>query len=137
MVHSFLREVLRNLIRRPATIEYPKKETPVEPDFRGRHYPDLTKCIGCSLCALECPSNVITMKPIPKELADAAPPANRRRIYPSIRYFGCIFCYRCVTVCPVRAYVVSNEYRLASDKPLFSDELSLSTLRRRKGVGAQ
>jgi len=132
-VHTFLKEVLKNLFSKPVTIQYPREETQVEPDFRGRHYADLTKCIGCSLCAIECPSKVITMKPIPKELAAAVPKANRRLVFPSIRYFGCIFCYRCVTICPVNAYVVTNEYRLASDKPLFSDELSLETLRKAPG----
>jgi len=125
---SMIREVLRNLFRRPATIEYPKKPTPVEPDARGRHYVDLRKCIGCSLCAVDCPSKSITMKPLPPELREKAK-QNRRGLYPVINYMNCIYCYRCVSICPVKAYVTTSEYQLASPEPLTSEELSLATLR--------
>ncbi|NPA96760.1 MAG: 4Fe-4S dicluster domain-containing protein [Crenarchaeota archaeon] len=121
-------EVLRNLFRKPATIQYPKQQTQIEPDARGRHFADLKKCIGCSLCAMDCPSKAIVMKKLPE---DKKPPQNRRGLYPVINYLNCIYCYRCVTICPVKAYVTSSEYRLATEsKVLTSEELSLSTLSR-------
>ncbi len=124
---SFVKEVLSHLFRKPVTIEYPYVETPIERDSRGRHFPDLRKCIGCSLCAIECPAKVITMKKLPPELK---PPKNPRGLYPVINYIGCIFCYRCIAVCPVNAYIISSEYRLATDRNIeTSEELSLATLR--------
>ncbi len=128
---SIVIEVLKNLLRRPATIEYPKKSTDIEADARGAQYPDLRKCIGCSLCALECPSKAIAMKKLPE---DKKPPQNKRGLYPVIDYRSCIFCYRCVRVCPVNAYIVSNEYRLATFDQITSEELSLRTLEMKSGV---
>ncbi len=121
--------ILRNLFSKPATIEYPKEETVIEPDFRGQHYADLTKCIGCSLCMIECPADAIKMVKIPDEYE--ANKRNPRRLYPVINYFRCIFCYRCVAVCPTNAYVTTNEYRLASDTPIDSSALSLSTAKKK------
>lgn len=119
---------MRNLLRKPATIEYPYQETEVEPDIRGRHYADLTKCIGCSLCSIECPADAITMTKIPEGYE--VPAKNRRGIYPVIDYMKCVYCYRCITVCPTDAYVATDEFRLATDaKPVDSSVLSLKTLR--------
>jgi len=123
-----LKEVVKLIFSKPATIQYPREETPVEPDARGRQYADLSKCIGCSLCMIECPPKAIRMEKIPEGYE--VPKRNARKIYPVVDYFKCIYCYRCVTVCPTKAYVVTNEYRLASDAPVNSRELSLSTLKK-------
>ncbi len=123
-----LREVLKNIFRRPATIEYPKVGTPVEPDARGRQYADLNKCVGCSLCMIECPPKAIRMEKIPEGYE--VPKRNARRMYPVIDYLKCIYCYRCITVCPTRAYVATSEYRLATTVPSSSRDLSLSTLKK-------
>jgi len=62
-----LKEVLKSIFSKPATIQYPKEKTVIEPDARGRHYADLQKCIGCSLCMIDCPANAIKMEKIPEE----------------------------------------------------------------------
>ncbi|MCY0868164.1 MAG: 4Fe-4S binding protein [Desulfurococcus sp.] len=123
---------LKNIVSKPATIQYPREPTPVEKDIRGMHYADLNKCTGCSLCAIECPADAIRMTPIPEGYE--APKINPRRIYPIVSYSLCVFCYRCVTACPFNAYVSTSEYRLAGHVVGDSSPLSLSTLRR---VGSQ
>ncbi|WP_042667173.1 4Fe-4S binding protein [Desulfurococcus amylolyticus] len=120
--------VLKNLASKPATIQYPKEPTPVEPDYRGRHYADLGKCTGCSLCSIECPADAIKMTPIPSGYD--VPKSNPRKIYPLIDYGKCVYCYRCITVCPFNAYISTNEYRLADTTMHNSSELSLSTLKK-------
>jgi NADH-quinone oxidoreductase subunit I len=122
---SIIRDVIRNLLSKPITIEYPRKLTPIEKDFRGRHYADLKKCTGCSLCAIECPSNCISMEKLPENIKLRH---NPRGLYPNINYMSCVFCYRCVKVCPVNAYITTNEYRLSSVKEVYSKELTIQTL---------
>jgi NADH-quinone oxidoreductase subunit I len=123
---SIWRETLKNVFKKPVTIEYPKVETPIEKDSRGLQYANLNKCTGCSLCAIECPSNAIEMRKLPENIKLKH---NPRGLYPVINYPSCVFCYRCVTICPVNAYVTTSEYRLATETDkLFSDVYSLKTL---------
>jgi NADH-quinone oxidoreductase subunit I len=123
---SIWRETLKNVFKKPVTIEYPKVETPIEKDSRGLQYANLNKCTGCSLCAIECPSNAIEMRKLPENIKLKH---NPRGLYPVINYPSCVFCYRCVTICPVNAYVTTSEYRLATEiDKLFSDVYSLKTL---------
>ncbi len=126
-----LKEVLKSIFSKPATIQYPKEKTEIEPDARGRHYPDLQKCIGCSLCMIDCPANAIKMEKIPEEYEQ--PKRNPKKMFPVIDYMRCIYCYRCVSICPANAYVTTSEYRLASPVKIFSRDISLSTLKKVSG----
>ena len=65
------------------------------------------------------------MEKLPKQL-----PHNKRGIFPVIDYGKCLFCYQCVFVCPVKAYVVTTEYELAGAELENSEQLSLKTLSR-------
>ncbi len=69
------------------------------PEFRGVQRVDITKCTGCSLCSIHCPTGAIKMKRV----------QGRRAPYPTIDYSLCIYCYQCVYVCPFKAYVVSDK----------------------------
>ncbi len=93
-----LPDLIRNLFRKPSTLKYPyeKREPPEE--FRGKPVVNRKECIGCKLCAMVCPSNVITMDSQNKPVIDLG---------------GCIFCGECASACPRKAIVMSNEYELA------------------------
>jgi len=82
--------------------------------YRGLHRVDPSKCTGCGLCALECPSEAIQMKVV----QDSQKSTGRLKRLPVIHYYLCIFCYHCVDVCPRKAYITSNK----SPKPIEKKE---------------
>lgn len=125
---SIIVDAIKSLARKPSTIEYPKVEAKIEPDFRGIHYPHLGRCIGCSYCMIVCPSQCIRMERLPE---DVKLKHNKRNMYPVIDYASCVYCHRCVKVCPTEAYVVTNEYRVLAMRTsrVSSRELSLLTLK--------
>jgi len=73
--------------------------------YRGLHRIDPNKCIGCGLCAIECPSEAIQMKVVHGPQKSTGRP---KRL-PVIHYYLCIFCYHCVDICPRKAYITSNK----------------------------
>ncbi|MCX8184422.1 MAG: NADH-quinone oxidoreductase subunit I [Sulfolobales archaeon] len=122
---SILSEALRNLVRKPSTVKYPvTRELTVAPDSRGRHYANLMKCIGCSLCAIDCPANAIAMEKLPQTLKH-----NPRSQYPVVDYGKCVFCYQCVFICPVKAYVTTEIFEMADYSIHTSRDLSLATMK--------
>lgn len=126
---SVLRDAIKHLLSKPSTVEYPKTATLVEADYRGAHYPDLNRCVGCSLCMINCPSQCISMERLPEGVQLKH---NRRGVFPVVDYRSCVFCYRCVKVCPFGAFVTTNEYRLAvgGREAVSSRRASLSTIGR-------
>src|SRR5438874_5077245 len=106
------------MLRRPETIGYPERKTPVHPRFRGRHRlwrfeNGLEKCVGCSLCAAACPADCIRV------VAEENTPDNRvsageryARIY-EINMSRCIFCGYCELACPFDAITLGNEYEIS------------------------
>jgi len=126
---SILRDVLKYFFSKPSTIEYPRKvRIEVEKDLRAMFYADLKKCIGCSMCAIECPSKAIEMKKLPDNIKLKH---NPRGLYPVVNYMSCVYCYRCVRVCPVDAFITTPIYQLSSTREVFSEDRTLETL---KGV---
>lgn len=108
----------RHLLKRPETIGYPEKKTPVFPRFRGRHrlwrYENgLEKCVGCSLCAAACPADCIRVVAEENSDSDRVSAGERyARIY-EINLSRCIFCGYCEIACPFDAITLEHEYELS------------------------
>lgn len=92
-------EVLKNMLKKPFTQDYPRKKSRVSVNFRGRISVDRKRCIGCSLCQINCPTGAIVVDPKTKKAgADMA---------------LCILCSLCAEVCPVKCIHFNNEYENA------------------------
>jgi NADH-quinone oxidoreductase subunit I len=109
----------RTMLRKPVTIGYPERKTPVYPRFRGRHrlwrFEDtgLEKCVGCSLCAAACPADCIRVVAEENTPEHRVSPGERyARIY-EINMLRCIFCGYCEIACPFDAITLEAEYELS------------------------
>lgn len=86
-----------------ATYDYPLAPYEVPEGFRGKPAYDYEKCIGCTACAVACPSNAINVK-LNKDKSKLVWEFNLAR---------CIFCGRCDEVCPTNAVMLSKEFETA------------------------
>ena len=94
-----LPEMARHLFGRPATQRYPKERIPVPKGFRGRIEISDEHCIGCSKCALVCPTDCIEMVADPREVAMGNRTVHRKR-KPIVHLMSCIRCGLCEEACP-------------------------------------
>ena len=105
----------RHLFARPITVQYPHQKPELSKRFRGvmsllRYQDGTEKCVGCALCEVACPSNVIKVVSAEQE---GAPLKRYAREY----WFDlsrCVFCGFCVEACPVDALAMTPNYEYAS-----------------------
>ena len=96
---TLLPEMFRSLVRRPATQPYPKVQIPVPEGFRGKIAVNPVLCIGCSLCAIVCPTLCIDMVPDAREVPFKGKTITRKKL-PEVRLLDCIRCGLCEDACP-------------------------------------
>jgi len=117
---AMIREVFKHLFKRPVTVKYPFERTPTAERYRGKHVFYIDRCVGCGLCARECPAMAIELVPSDKTI-------NGRK--PIFHLDRCIFCMQCERICPRAAIHLTQFYELASHdrKLLLHDEEKVSS----------
>lgn len=118
---TFIKEIakgfsvtLSQMLKEPATINYPFEKGPLSPRFRGEHalrrYPSgEERCIACKLCEAICPAQAITIEA--EERADGS----RRTTRYDIDMTKCIYCGFCQEACPVDAIVEGPNFEYATE----------------------
>lgn len=96
---AILPEILRSLGRKPATEPYPAAPIDVPEGFRGRIEVGDELCIGCSKCAIVCPTVCIDMVPSEREVPFGARTVRRKK-KPVVHLLSCIRCGLCEDACP-------------------------------------
>jgi NADH-quinone oxidoreductase subunit I len=104
---------LRNFFRRPVTVRYPTVKRVYPDRFRGILALTYDKdtgeenCIGCRLCELICPPQVIKVEMLKAEKRNWAKTF-------TLELYSCEFCELCVQVCPTDAIVMLRSFDLAT-----------------------
>ncbi len=105
----------RNLWRPKITVRYPYQRRPVPPRYRGLFYlkwneeKQRLNCVGCTLCAQACPTDVISMVKLGK--------GTHAGVSEFTMDLGrCMFCNLCVEACPFDAIYMGPNYELASER---------------------
>jgi len=105
---------LRNLLRPPVTVHYPRVIRPYPDRFRGilalTYDPETGEenCIGCRLCEYICPPQVIRVEMLKAEKRNYA-----KSFF--LELYACEFCELCVQVCPTDAIIMLRTFDLAVD----------------------
>jgi NADH-quinone oxidoreductase subunit I len=95
-----------HIFKKKPTINYPEKQRPFSPVFRGlqilnRDEEGRENCTACGLCAVACPAEAITMTAAERQKGEEH--LYREEKYASvyeINMLRCIFCGLCEEACP-------------------------------------
>ena len=109
-----MRTTLRNVARRPNTIQYPRVKRPLPGQWRGGTFAltldpktDEENCIGCRLCEYICPSQIISVALRKGEARKNGLGATYAKSF-TLDYQACMQCELCIQVCPTDAIVMTR-----------------------------
>lgn len=99
---KMMRELLSNMLAKPATTQYPAVKLVMPERFRGKILFHAEKCVGCKLCVKDCPTAAIEIRKMADKKYDCI-----------IDCSMCIFCAQCVESCTKKALEATKDFELA------------------------
>ena len=107
---SGLLVTLKNLTKRPFTVQYPEERVKQHPRFRGEEFVWYEeRCTGCASCAKYCPLGIIKIETSPSDTLPQKGDKYRLEVF-DIQIFRCMFCGLCMESCPFNSFFMTNEY---------------------------
>ncbi len=124
---------MKNLFRKPFTVQYPEERLVQHPRFRGEEFGWYEeRCTGCASCAKYCPLGIIRIVTSPSETAIPQGDKYNLEVF-DIDIGRCMFCGLCVEACPYDALFMGSGFergRYERDKLVIGiDELRQSEKR--------
>lgn len=104
---------VKQLFKKPHTIQYPYESNEASDNYRGFHYNDLEQCIGCGNCSTICQNDAIDMISLENIEGNKGDSGLR----PRIDNGRCCWCALCVDVCPTGSLNLTKDYLHVSDNP--------------------
>ena len=101
---------MKNLRRKPFTVQYPEERLPQHPRFRGEEFAWYEeRCTGCASCAKYCPLGIIRIvtSPSGSELQEGG--KYNLDVF-DIDIGRCMFCGLCVEACPYDALFMGSGF---------------------------
>ncbi|MSQ06344.1 MAG: NADH-quinone oxidoreductase subunit I [Dehalococcoidia bacterium] len=101
---------LKNLRRKPFTVQYPEERLPQHPRFRGEEFVWYEeRCTGCASCAKYCPLGIIKIVTSPSGAALPQGEKYKLEVF-DIDISRCMFCGLCVEACPYDALFMGSGF---------------------------
>lgn len=97
---------LEHVFKKPATIQYPFGKLKLEENYRGKIEYDAETCIGCNICARDCPAGAIKVVNVGTK--------EEKSFQCRLDVGHCIFCAQCVDSCPKKCLHFSPNIELAA-----------------------
>ena len=107
---------LRNLLRKPFTVQYPEQRLPQHSRFRGQEFTWYEeRCTGCASCAKYCPLGIIRIV-TDSHGGDEQEGGSYRIDAFDIDQARCMYCGLCVEACPYDALHMGTGFEAARER---------------------
>ncbi len=105
---------LKNLLRRPFTVQYPEQKIEQHPRFRGQEFTWYEqRCTGCASCAKYCPLGIIRIVTDPDGGNEQDGGSYKVDVF-DIDQARCMYCGLCVEACPYDALHMGSGFEAAA-----------------------